>query len=130
MTATHTNMNIAEYANEFIVAGGGIVAALTAYQQGKKSIRTSELDNVEKAVAIWRNLSEGLETKLKTVEEQGEECERARKQLLVDFDKHRAENDRQMKALEERQMRIAEAMANAFAAQGHKVNPKINLDLL
>lgn len=127
---TYTNMNLSDYANEFILVGGGVVTTVTAWVQGQRTAKGSELDNVNKAITIWRELASDLQVKLETVEAQGEECERARKQLMAEFDAHKRDNYDKMRKLENQQKIMAEAFQNAFAAQGAKLNQKINLDLL
>jgi DNA-directed RNA polymerase subunit M/transcription elongation factor TFIIS len=51
-----------------------LVSSLSVYfimkRKRKADAQGTELDNVEKAVSIWRELSQGLEEKLKDLQEQ------------------------------------------------------------
>ena len=62
------SMEVSDYLNEIVIAGGGVVGALTAWKQGQKTAKTSHLDNVEKAIEIWENTSIKLQDKLINVE--------------------------------------------------------------
>jgi hypothetical protein len=82
------NMNISEYMNELLVAGGGVVTSLIAWQQGTKHVKTSHLDNVDKAIKIWEDTSVKLNIALTTVEgelstlkQNHEDCEESKREL-------------------------------------------------
>lgn len=79
---------IKDYVGELITAGGGVLAALTAYSQGKKQAKTTHLDNVEKAIKIWEDTSTRLNTNLvqvesdmKVLKQNHEECEKSKAEL-------------------------------------------------
>ena len=81
-------MDMAEYINEIVLAGSGVVGTLVAWKQGQKTAKTSHLDNVEKAIKIWEDTSEKLQGKLVSVEGEivtlkrnHEECEESKRQL-------------------------------------------------
>lgn len=81
-------MNISEYMNELLVAGGGVVTSLLAWQQGTKHVKTSHLDNVDKAIKIWEDTSVKLNTSLTNVEgelstlkQNHEDCEKTKRHL-------------------------------------------------
>lgn len=66
--------------NEVVVAAlSGLAVGLAPYlyslRKERQLIRTDELDNVQKAVGIWRNLSQELEEKVKKLQERIEEIE-------------------------------------------------------
>ena len=121
-------IDLTTYAPTIATAAAGVVTTMMAWRKGQSQAKGSELDNVDKAIKVWRELAEGLEGRLLDMSAQGEECERARKQLIDEFTRHKADNELQMKQLTDRQMRMAEAMQQMFKQQG--VNAKINLDLL
>ena len=82
------SMEVSDYLNEIVIAGGGVVGALTAWKQGQKTAKTSHLDNVEKAIEIWENTATnlnsklvGLETEMCTLKDNHEECEKSKKML-------------------------------------------------
>ena len=81
-------MNVNDYISELVLAGGGVLATLTAWRQGQKTAKTSHLDNVEKAIDIWQNTSDRLNTSLNTLEDDmkdlrknHEECEASKREL-------------------------------------------------
>jgi len=81
-------MQLNEYISELVVAGGGVLATLTAWKQGQKTAKTSHLDNVEKAIEIWENTSTKLSSSLSTLEDEmkelrknHEECEASKREL-------------------------------------------------
>ena len=85
---SHNQMNVNEYISELVLAGGGVLATLTAWKQGQKTAKTSHLDNVEKAIEIWENTSTKLSESLNTLEEDmkdlrknHEECEASKREL-------------------------------------------------
>lgn len=66
--------------NEVVIAAlSGLALGLAPYlyslRKERQLIRTNELDNVQKAVGIWRNLSQELEDKVKELQERIEEIE-------------------------------------------------------
>tara|TARA_R110000822_G_scaffold158970_1_gene298477 strand:- start:3101 stop:3463 length:363 start_codon:yes stop_codon:yes gene_type:complete len=82
------SMEIGDYLNEIVIAGGGVVGALTAWKQGQKTAKTSHLDNVEKAIDIWQKMAtnlegklDGLESEIRTLKDNHEECEKSKKML-------------------------------------------------
>lgn len=121
-------IDLTTYAPTLATAAAGIVTTIMAWRSGQSQAKGSELDNVEKAITVWRGLAEGLEARLTDITAQGEECEKARKQLLDEFTTHKNHNEAEMKKLTDRQLRMAEAMQQMFKQQG--VTAKINLDLL
>jgi chromosome segregation ATPase len=85
---SHQQMNVNEYISELVLAGGGVLATLTAWKQGQKTAKTSHLDNVEKAIEIWENTSTKLSASLNSLEEDmkdlrknHEECEASKREL-------------------------------------------------
>jgi len=81
-------MNVNDYISELVLAGGGVLATLTAWKQGQKTAKTSHLDNVEKAIEIWENTSTKLSASLNTLEDDmkdlrknHEECEASKREL-------------------------------------------------
>lgn len=111
-----------EYIGEIFTAGAGVVttvtAAVTAFNQGKKTAKTTELDNVVKAVGIWQGLGTSLEEKLKAVDTKLEdmqgkyiECEDSKRQLT---DKVRCLDEKVCK-LEDRNAELTEALHNVIA---------------
>lgn len=85
---SRNQMNVNEYISELVLAGGGVLATLTAWKQGQKTAKTSHLDNVEKAIEIWQNTSDRLNTSLNTLEDDlkdlrknHEECEASKREL-------------------------------------------------
>lgn len=53
----------------------GVAPYIYSLRKEKLAIRTSELDNVQKAVEIWRNLSQELEDKVVKLQEKIEGVE-------------------------------------------------------
>jgi len=121
-------IDLTTYAPTIATAAAGVATTIMAWRKGQSQAKGSELDNVNRAITVWRELAEGLEGRLTVMARQGEECEKARQQLIEEFARHKAENDTQMKKLTDRQLRMAEAMQQMFKQQG--VDAKINLDLL
>lgn len=121
-------IDLTTYAPVIATAAGGVVTTMIAWRKGQTQAKGSELDNVDKAIKVWRELAEGLEGRLTVMAHQGEECEKARQQLMDEFTRYKADNDTQMKKLTDRQLRMAEAMQHMFKQQ--EVDAKINLDLL
>lgn len=81
-------MNISDYINEILVAGGGVATTVTAYIQGKKNAKSTELDNVAKAITIWQNTATDLSSRLhvldnemKELRQNHEDCEESKKHL-------------------------------------------------
>lgn len=81
-------MNISDYINEILVAGGGVAATVTAYIQGNKNAKSTELDNVAKAITIWQNTATDLSARLhvlddemKILKQNHEDCEESKKHL-------------------------------------------------
>ncbi len=81
-------MDISEYMNELLVAGGGVVTSLVAWQQGAKQVKTSHLDNVDKAIKIWEDTSNKLnaalthvEGELSVLKQNHENCEESKREL-------------------------------------------------
>ena len=121
-------IDLTTYAPTLATAAAGVVTTIMAWRKGQSQAKGSELDNVDKAIKVWRELAEGLEDRLVVITKQGDECEKARQQLLDEFTTHKKHNEAEMKKLTDRQLRMAEAMQQMFKQQG--VDAKINLDLL
>lgn len=83
-----TEMNIADYINEILMAGGGVAATITAYVQGNKNAKSTELDNVAKAITIWQDTATELKERLLDVDDKmielkknHEDCEHSKRKL-------------------------------------------------
>lgn len=83
-------MQLSEYINELLVAGGGVATTVTAYIQGKRNAKSTELDNVSKAITIWQDTAQSLKDNLSTVEDElkiirknHEDCEETKRQLML-----------------------------------------------
>lgn len=81
-------MNIGDYTSELIGAGSTLAAAVMAYKQGLKNAKSTHLDNVEKAIKIWEDTANKLESKLNNMESEmevirknHEDCENSKKKL-------------------------------------------------
>lgn len=61
----------------------GVVATVSAWNQGKKTAKGSHLDNVDKAVEIWEKLAEKFEAKVSVLEIKHDECEQAKDTLAL-----------------------------------------------
>ena len=91
------DMNIGEYLNEFLIAGTGIAASVTSYIQGKKNAKSTELDNIEKAIVIYKDAADYLKTDLEQMKGEMDvlkrnhlECEESKLRLekkVEDLDK-------------------------------------------
>jgi len=86
-------MDIGENINTLIAAGAGLAASITAYIQGKKTAKASELDNVSKAIQIWQDTAEALKQKLEEVDAElmvmkknHEDCEESKRKLELKVD--------------------------------------------
>lgn len=82
------DMNLQDYINELLVAGGGVATTVTAYVQGKRNAKSTELDNVAKAITIWQNTAKSLQDELskvqdelKVIRQNHEDCEDSKKRL-------------------------------------------------
>jgi predicted nucleic acid-binding Zn-ribbon protein len=82
------DMNLQDYISEILVAGGGVATTVTAYVQGKKNAKSTELDNVAKAITIWQDTARSLQDELSNVQEElkvirqnHEDCENSKKRL-------------------------------------------------
>jgi len=62
--------SVTEYVNEILIAGTGVATSLVAWKQGQKTAKTSHLDNVEKAIEIWENTSDRLNTSLTNLQDE------------------------------------------------------------
>jgi len=81
-------MSLNEYLNELILAGTGVAGSITAYVQGKKNAKSTELDNVVKAIKIWQDTATNLDKKLTELEAEQEvlkknheDCEESKRKL-------------------------------------------------
>lgn len=88
-----TDMHIGEYLNEFLIAGTGIAASITSYVQGKKNAKSTELDNIEKAIVIYKDAADYLKNDLEqmkgemdVLKRQHVECEESKARLEKKFD--------------------------------------------
>jgi predicted nucleic acid-binding Zn-ribbon protein len=82
------DMNLQDYISEILVAGGGVATTVTAYVQGKKNAKSTELDNVAKAITIWQDTAKSLQDELSNVQDElkvirqnHEDCEDSKKRL-------------------------------------------------
>lgn len=90
-------MVITDYIGEFISVGAAITTGVLAYQKGRADVKGSEMDNVTKAVGVWRELSEKLETDLDKIKRQGDDCEKARVHLSEQVAALMADSERNKK---------------------------------
>mgnify|MGYP003127562934 CR=1 FL=1 len=81
-------MELGNYIGELVIAGSGIAATATAYIQGKKNAKSTELDNVVTAIKIWQDTAESLTVKLQMVDSEltlvkqsHEQCEENNRKL-------------------------------------------------
>lgn len=137
MTATAETMTIAEIADIAIskadtiaATGAAIITGGWAWRTRASNAKLTDAQAEKTAVDMMVTVANEVRADLSRIKADLSDCEATKRQMRSDFEAHKAAQDIQMKALEDRQMRMAEAMAQAFKAQGHKVNPKINLDLL
>ena len=82
------NMSINDYIGEIVVAGSGLATTLLAWKQGQKTVKTSHLDNVDKAIKIWEDTStklksslDHLEVEMQELRKNHEECEATKRDL-------------------------------------------------
>jgi len=88
-----TELDLGNNISTLIAAGAGLVGTVTAYVQGKKTAKATELDNVSKAIQIWQDTAEALKSKLEDVDAElaqmkknHEECESSKKKLAEKVD--------------------------------------------
>lgn len=87
------DMQINEYIGEFLIAGSGVVASITAYVKGKKDAKSIELDNIEKAIVIYKDAANYLrddldlmKAEISKLKKNHEICEESKKQLEAKVD--------------------------------------------
>lgn len=71
---------IEELLDKVIIAGlsglaVGLAPWLYSLRKNRQEVKNAELDNVQKAVEIWRNLSQQLEEKVRILQEKIEKIE-------------------------------------------------------
>ena len=88
-----TNMELGTHLDALLAAGTGIAASVTAYIQGKRNAKSTELDNVAKAIQIWQDTATELKSELEKVETEQrllkknhELCEESKKRLEFKVD--------------------------------------------
>ena len=98
---------IKEVVDQVIIAGlsglaVGLAPWLYSLARTKQENKSSELDNVQKAVEIWRNLSQELEEKVKLLEEKirkiedsfWEKCETCKYRKFYENERDRTKSDK------------------------------------
>lgn len=86
-------MELGAHLDALLAAATGTVASVTAYIQGKRNAKSTELDNVSKAIQIWQDTGVELKNELKKVEAEQrilkknhELCEESKKRLELKVD--------------------------------------------
>lgn len=88
MVSDNMEVNISDYIDSILVGMGGIGASLMAWKQGQKQVKSTHLDNVEKAIKIWEDTSTklsdqltGVESEMKVLKKNHEDCEESKRKL-------------------------------------------------
>lgn len=81
-------MDLGQHIDAILAAGAGVVGSIITWKQGQKTVKASHLDNVEKAIKIWEDTSTrlsnellGVQSEMKTLKQQHEDCENSKKEL-------------------------------------------------
>ena len=81
-------MELGNHIDALIATGAGVVTSILAWRKGKQDVKSTELDNVAKAVGIWQDTAEDLKQRLTDVDEQlaivkknHEDCEASKVRL-------------------------------------------------
>jgi septal ring factor EnvC (AmiA/AmiB activator) len=86
-------MELGNHIDALVAAGTGIATTFIAYLRGKGDAKSTELDNVSKAITIWQDTATNLEEQLKEVDiqmkvlkENHEKCEASKVELTKRVD--------------------------------------------
>lgn len=83
-------MELGNYMTELVALSGGIIGSILSYKKGKGDAKSTELDNVVKAIAIWKdtaqdlsNKLEGVNSDLELLKKHHEDCEESKRKLEI-----------------------------------------------
>ena len=63
-------MDVGNYISELVIAGGGLIAAFTAYQKGQDNGKSFHMESLIKAVEIWQNTGEKISLNFEKLQEE------------------------------------------------------------
>ena len=86
--------------------GTGLAGWLFGRKKQNAEVKTSELDNVEKAVAIWRGIASDLEGKFTAMQHQFQELQKANIELQFEVRRLKETNKELQQEIEELRSQI------------------------